>query len=241
MCRAIGASVDLFVRPRTVTRWLVGIALAFGVMSCVGQWLLPVLADVPGYDGSVRMVRLNGEGNLSVAFAVAQLSLAGVLLALVWRVERVAGGADASYWMVLAIGFVGLALDEALQFHERLNGPARALLGEDRPGILTFAWVLPGSMVVLVIGLFFLGFIRRQESTVRRIILLAGGLFVAGGLGFEALGGWWARVYGDSAPFGYVLLSTLEEECELLGVTLFIGLLLSILERRGVALRFGQS
>jgi hypothetical protein len=232
--------VGLVVHPRSVTRPLTVIAIAFGLVSCLGQWGLPVLGDLPGYEAAVRMLRLNAEGNLSVAFAVALLSLAAGLLALVWQAERAAGHADAPYWLILAVGFVGLALDEALQFHERLNGPARALLGQSRPGIVTFAWVLPGTLIVLALGLFFFRFVRRQAPAVRRRLLLAGGLYVAGGIGFEALGGWWVGVYGDSRPFGYVLLTTFEEECELFGVILLIGLLLTLLGQRRFGLRFSE-
>ena len=87
-----------------------------------------------------------------------------------------------------ALGFVVMAFDEGWSIHETLVNPIRSLLGSSRLGIFYFAWVVPGIAIVLALGLYFLGFLRRLPGLTRRQFILAAALFLGGAIGMELPG-----------------------------------------------------
>jgi hypothetical protein len=63
-------------------------------------------------------------------------------------------------------------------------------------------------------------------------ILLAAGIYIFGAAGVEAISGWWAESQ-SSGSTALLLVSTVEENLELIGTTLFILVVLSSLARFG--------
>ena len=114
--------------------------------------------------------------------------------------------------MALAGVLAVLSLDEASALHERLGGPTEALLG-DAAG--RFAWVVPGAVLVAVVGAFFLPFLLRLPAPVRRRVLGGGTAFVLGAVVVETISGVVLEAQGDRAA--YLLVTAAEEGLEMTG------------------------
>lgn len=168
---------------------------------------------------------LSYEDNLPSWYAsVLPLMCAGLLATI-----AVGEAVDRRHWQLLALGFVYISIDEALSLHEMLG----ALF--DTRGVLHFGWVIPAAAIVLVVGLIYLGFLRRLDRPTARRFVLAGALYVTGAVLFELPLGWWTERHGDDT-LGYALIDWCEETLEFTGLTLFAVTLLGRLHGR--TLRF---
>ena len=123
----------------------------------------------------------------------------------------------ASDWRGLAIVFTALCIEEIAGFHERTIMPLRELFQASGPFV--FAWVIPGFVFVVIVALRFWPFLRSLEPSLRRVILLAGAIYVGGALFMEMLGGYLGPLVGKQ---GYFLLLNVEEFLEMSGSTLLI-------------------
>ncbi len=120
-------------------------------------------------------------------------------------------------WRVLACALALLSADEVLCVHERVAASLLARLAAHRVE-RAWLWALGGALVAAFAAS--LGpFLRALSVTLRRDLVIAGGVFVTGGLGFEALGQRYAATHGWSDAT-YVSLAALEELLEMLGALL---------------------
>jgi hypothetical protein len=88
-----------------------------------------------------------------------------------------------------------------------------------------FAWVIPYSLLVLLVGVAYLRFVFRLPPFVRDRVLLAGFVFVAGALGLEIVESYYYSQSGVK-DLNFAILTTLEESMEMFGILLFIYALL---------------
>jgi hypothetical protein len=88
-----------------------------------------------------------------------------------------------------------------------------------------------GGIFVLIFVAAYLRFLRNLPARMRTLLLLAGGLYVGGALGFEILSGMHAVKHGQENAV-FAILVTIEETLEMLGVAVFIYALLCQLESR---------
>lgn len=103
--------------------------------------------------------------------------------------------------------------------HEILNNPVRNSLGLG--GFLYWSWIIPGMIVAILIGLYFLKFLNMIERKYTILFLLSGFIYLSGAVGFEMIGGWlYSHSLGDSML--YVFEVVIEESLEMLGMLLFI-------------------
>jgi hypothetical protein len=119
-----------------------------------------------------------------------------------------------------------MAIDEAFQFHERLNIPVGTLLGDGSLGIFYFPWVIPGIALVSVLGLYFLRFLLHLPATTRLRFLMAATIFIGGAIGVELIGSSHAELHGYE-NWTYSMIATLEESLEMAGLIVFIWALLN--------------
>lgn len=174
--------------------------------------------------GLVPLFDADAERNLPAAFSTLLLAGASWLLASVAADER-RRGVSWLPWVGLAAGFLVMAVDEALSFHERLIRPMRALLGGGDLGPFHFAWVAPALVLVGLLGLAYLRFLLRRPPWQRRALVAAAAVYLAGALGLEMLAGPWVEAHGR-ANLTYAMLVTVEEGLEMAGVILLIRTLL---------------
>ena len=179
--------------------------------------------------GLIDTFDVNIENNVPTFFATFLLVSCAALLAVI-ALQPAVAAREAAYWRWLCLIFLFLAVDEDASLHELLIEPIQRHLPLDGP--LFFAWVIPYGLGVLVVGLLFLKFVLRLPARTRRFVIAAGGLYLAGALGFELIGGWYLSEYGESENMPYSLLVAGEEFLEMSGTILFLYALLDFLGER---------
>ena len=182
--------------------------------------------------------RFDFDQEISVPTWFAQSLLLGAagLLWLIAGLKRGVKRALRAHWSGLALIFLLLSIDEGSMLHEAAIDPIRALLNI-QGGVLYFAWVVPAVVFLGLFGLAYLRFWLSLQSDLRNTMLLAGGLYVAGAIGMEMVGGWYASTTGDG--FGYQVIIAIEEFLELMGViTLIYALLKEVKKLSGGKLLF---
>lgn len=171
--------------------------------------------------GFAQLFDVETELSVPAWFSSALLLLCAGCLWVVARSVRAAGRRFPRHWMGLATAFLFLSLDEASGFHERFLRPMRAVVGSEGP--LFFAWVVPYTVLVAVLGATYLRFLFHLPAPHRWSFVIAGAVYVGGALGFEMLGGMRASAFADrgSDPL-YLSLVTVEEALEMGGLILFL-------------------
>lgn len=203
---------------RNVTVALSAVAAFFVGASVVGQVGRFVLGWGDPW-GLARMTDVGIEQNLPTYFSVLLILLNASLLTLVALSLR--DSRDGWCWKVLAAGFFYLAFDEGFHVHESWVDPMRQLLGMEHLGLFYFAWVVPGLLIVLVLGLLLAGFLRRLPRKYRTRFLASAFMFLGGCLGLEMLNGWWQELHGSERLAAH-LMSDLEEALEMAGMIFFL-------------------
>jgi hypothetical protein len=175
------------------------------------------IAIAVGADGSGRWLLLGLERNPSTWFSAVLLLLAGALAGVVG-----VGRADERHWRVVAGLLALLSLDEVATFHEKLGGVPVL------PGIGNRAWAGAGLALAGLVAWRLLPWALRLERDLRFALLAGGCTFVAGSLGFEV-----AAATRPSEDSIFWILSSIEENLEMLGVYVVVRMLLAHLRTAG--------
>lgn len=186
------------------------------------------LSGIYPTEGPTRFFHLNFEGNLPAYFSSSLLLLAAMLLGVVTALEKNRASPQVFRWGVLCAGFLFMAMDEAVSLHEKLIWPVRGLIGSRDLGFFYFSWVIPGIVLVSVLGLYFLRFLLHLPRRTRLQFLLAGTLYVSGALGLELIAGRHVEIHGMDNLTNSLLMAA-EESLEMAGVIVFIKGLLEYL------------
>jgi hypothetical protein len=167
----------------------------------------------------LRHFRLDAEVTVPAWYSSSLMLVCSLLLLLIARLVYLKGQAFAWHWAALGVIFGYMSADESSGIHEVLIDPLQQ--GFDLHGALHFAWVLPGSFVVLLLGLIYLKFLFSlpRSSAVR--FFLAGSIYVGGALGMEMLGGYQIDYFGRES-FRYIATMIAEESLEITGLTIFL-------------------
>jgi len=167
----------------------------------------------------LRQLWLDVEHSLPAWYSSVLMLAIAAMLALIAGLRRREGNRDAPRWSLLALVFLAMAVDEAVSFHEVLIDPVRTLAGAG--GLFHFAWVIPGALGVLALGLYFLPFLLRLPRRTGWLFAAAGLVYVGGALGMEMVGGAMAEAFGIASP-PYIAAFVVEEGLELAGLTAFL-------------------
>jgi len=216
------ATSPVLVRTRRVVPVLavvVALVLVPGVL--VEHVRVHHLADAPVEarfvaEQASRLLYVDREANLWAWLSSLLLALLAGALAASAAARRGAG----LRWRptaVLAATALLLSADEGAMLHETLNEVGVRLT--DALGPFN-AWLVPGAVLVLVAGLVLLRVARGIDPWLRRRLLLAGALFLAGALGAELLGAAFALSSDAPNPWEtgtYHVLVAVEEGLEAAG------------------------
>ena len=208
------------------------IILSLIAISLFGSFSEHFLPDYPLRDKFALWFYVDSEENVPSLYSSCALMLCSALLATIAYIKQATKKRDVFHWSALSALFLYLFWDEAVSVHETLND---ALSGLHLKGEFFFAWVIPGAIFVLLCGLVFLRFLTHLPVKTRRLFLTAASIYVAGALGVEMLGGYYADATGMYThivepfvpSFPYMVIATLEEFMEMLGIAVFIYALLS--------------
>ncbi|MGL5010394.1 MAG: hypothetical protein ACRC6I_10960 [Paracoccaceae bacterium] len=193
------------------TAVLVLVALHAFVMTC---WSGAYCSMVQGpVDTFGYLFDLSREKNVPAWFSVVLLMLVAVGAAVIWAVQ------GARPWFWLAVLFTYMSLDEATDLHG-LWPMAFDLYGVTDSQFSRFMWVVPGAVFVFVIAALFLRWVLSLPRRTMWYFVVAGAVFVTGGIGFEVVGSLVARA--DYFNPAYLVASTLEEALEMAGVVIML-------------------
>lgn len=217
------------LNPWSVTRPLAVVAAMFVVihLAMASYWILSQREYVTGF----ALLSLDKEQGVPSLFATFLLVAASLLFAFIATVERASGSRDSRQWLILAVGFALMAMDEHLALHERLIEPMRSLMGGGRMGIFYFAWVIPALVMIVALGLYFLPFLRRLPRRTMLALIASAAIYLGGAVGVELFEGWWREGHAYRT-LGFHLLVALEEGMEMTGLIVLLHALLRHLGRR---------
>jgi hypothetical protein len=143
--------------------------------------------------------------------------VAFLLLIVALNARRI--GVRSPPWAMMTVLFTYLSMDEATDFHGLWAGlvDAEALMGESKAG---FAWMVPGVIIVAIVALMAVRWVWQLPQRTRDTFILAGVVFVGGGLGLEFVG---SRVVDETFynP-AYLVVATIEEALEMCGVIIML-------------------
>ena len=196
------------VHRRSVLRTLVWVIVGLNVGNALS---IAVGADTI----ASRYLLLPLERNPSTWFSAALLALAGTLALVVGHARP-----DRAEWRLVAGVLWLLSLDEVAMFHERLGHLPGA------PGIGSRPWAGLGVVLVAVVAFRLGRWVLGLEHHLRTALVVGGGLFLSGAVGFEVLSG--GRRAGHGFDLGFWVLATIEENLEMLGPLVVIAALLSV-------------
>ena len=226
----MGWRVRATLCPARVLKLLVALALLQATLSAAGHFL----EIFTGHDyvfGLRPLLDMNRERNIPTWYSCFLMIGAGLLAASIGLGHVKVKRDPQVYWFLLALLLAAMSYDEIFELHERFANVA--VQREDHIDILRLSWALPGLGFAALIFLSAIGFLRRLEREIRHLVLLSGGVFVIGAIGFELL----EEIRGLAVvgprrldPL-FVIVMTLQETLELLGISLFIYALLRHVEK----------
>ncbi|RUR83400.1 hypothetical protein ACF3DV_15570 [Chlorogloeopsis fritschii PCC 9212] len=221
--------------PKKTLQFLIVLIVGLCLVSIAGQLTLYFLPDYSSREFFAFLFNVDEETNIPSLYSAYALLVCSILLFLIASAKKIAGEAYISHWKSLSFIFMALSLDEFMSFHERLIEPLQNSLNTS--GFLYYAWVIPGTIFVLIFLLAFLRFITTLPTKIKRLFIIAGTIYVSGAIGMEMLGGYYTNLYGEKNII-YAILTTIEEFLEMLGIVIFIYALMSYISTyiKGISL-----
>ena len=225
--------------PRQVSSVLLCVVMTLIGLSLAGQCSKYLLGH-PRLKGFVPTFYVDYEPTVPTWYSSAALGLAATLLALIAVAKYRAIDRFRFHWWGLAALLFLLSADEIAMVHELPIDPLRETYGAG--GLLYYTWVVPGMVLVGAVAVMYLRFFLSLPKRTQRLFLLAAGTFVAGAIGVEMLSGAWADRFGEE-NLAYVMIITVEEFLEMLGVVVLIRALLEYIcdDLRGLHVQFGAT
>jgi hypothetical protein len=222
--------------PKSTLQFLFLVILGLCIASLTGQFCIYFLPDFPCREILAGMFNVDLEQNIPSIYSGGALLFCSILLFIIAHALKVANEPRQMQWRALSILFLYLSGDEFMSLHEKFMDPVRNTLKTS--GIFHFAWVIPGAIFVVICLLAFFRFILALPPKTRHLFIIAGTIFVSGALGMEMVDGYYASLYGEK-NYIYVVLTTIEEFFEMVGIAVFIYALLSYISThmKGFALK----
>lgn len=162
--------------------------------------------------GVYDLFHLNGELNIPTFYSALLLLFAALILAVIAVQKAKDKEPFVPHWAFLSFGFLCMAADEVMSFHERLVIPVQQCFGHRALGCFERAWVIPAIPFVLILGLYYLPFLLHLPGKTRLRFVAAASIYLGGAIGFEMLSGCLRIPY----------CNTMEESLEMAGSVCFI-------------------
>lgn len=214
------------VSSRVVAALLV-VAVALAVASYMGQ-ILTRHTDSDFIGNVAEWIDVDSETNLPTWYSTLLMAMAALFCYLVARCGRSAGSTNSRQWYALSVVMLFLSVDEAAQVHEKSTVVLQRFDLSGLSAAFTFAWVIPWTVLVILIGAYFYRFLTQLPRRDRWDIVLAGGVFVGGALGLEFVEGMVLTARGEE-DLTYELVATTQELLEMVGIVLFIRAVMNVL------------
>ncbi len=153
------------------------------------------------------------------------------------RSVQKAGDSTCWWWLVLAVGFHWLSLDEIVAMHEILNSH----LKDQAPLAQADRWTTYGFGVACVVGVVFLPFLWRLRWRTAIWFAVGGALYLLGTLGIEKWTDWYENADMINS-LEYNIWTMVEETIEMIGPVIFLHALLAHISgsTRGTVTHVGE-
>jgi hypothetical protein len=203
--------------------FLYGVVAILLVASLLFEFAIYFSPDLPAGDLLYNSTTLNGEGNIPTLFSVLLLLSCGCVTLLIARVKTRSRlfPSESRDWGLLSAVLYFMAADELLRMHETVGG----VLGRMLNLADVYAWVIPGSLLVLLFVVFSRRFVSALPKTTRRGMVLSFFLFVGGAVGLEVGEALGFLLTGQRGVLNILLTST-QEVLEMLGAVVLLQTLL---------------
>jgi hypothetical protein len=212
------------ISPTRLIRILLAVIAGLVILSTIGQ----VAHHVYGHNhvfGLVNLFYVDSETSIPTAYSSFSWMLCSFTAAIIATAKKQSGDRFVKHWKGFALIFAYIALDEVAAIHELSTEPLRFLFNAS--GFFYFAWIIPGAIFFLLFALSCFKFVKTLPTKTRILLMLAGATFVTGAIGVEMIGAWHDDTFGPQADLTYVLIVTIEETLEMLGVLMLFYALLS--------------
>jgi hypothetical protein len=230
----------LRLSPRRIA--LVLLAIIAGLLA--GGLLTQYMKFFHGHDvqfGFMRLLALDGEGNLPSWYSSVQLLFASAALGIIGLYRRQETNPYGWHWLTLSLLFLCLAIDEASSIHEMAAPPIERWLEtagrlDSVLSIVGTPWLLAAIPFTIIVFLVFVQFLWNLPRATMILFIIGGGLYVAGAVGVEDLAGHYLGNPGASETFTYQIMITVEEGLEMLGIVVFLYGLMTYMAMHGLGL-----
>ncbi|MEG4350955.1 hypothetical protein QUA70_22025 [Microcoleus sp. LAD1_D5] len=213
--------------PGAVTQFLLRVVTCLAVLSFLSQMSLYYLPDYPLREYIARVFNVDAERNLPTFYSFLALLFSSLLLGVIAHAKNLDSDRYKNHWKILSFIFLYLSLDEAGQLHEKFINPMRSLLNAS--GFLYFTWIVPFGFLVAIFLLSYSKFVFHLPVATRKLFVAACALYIGGAIGMEIPGGYLFSTTGmESVP--YLIVATIEESLEMLGIVVFIHGLISYIK-----------
>lgn len=213
--------------PSAVTQFLLRVVTCLAVLSFLSQMSLYFLPDYPSRDFFAKAFNVDAEKNIPTFYSFLALLFSSLLLGVIAYAKNLDSDRYNNHWKILSFIFLYLSLDEAGQLHEKFIDPMRSLLNAS--GFLYFTWIVPFAFLVAIFLLSYSKFVFHLPVATRKLFVAACAIYIGGAIGMELPGGYLFTTTGmESVP--YLIVATLEESLEMLGIVVFIHGLISYIK-----------
>jgi hypothetical protein len=200
------------------------------VILCIismGLWYFPRKLLFQTYNLD-ELFSVDNEGNIPTYFNSFLLLIPSLFCYLVSRLKKGIPGAYYTHWLILAIGFFYMSLDESAVLHEKLITLTNRLI-TIKSDFLEYSWVIPGSILVVILFIYFLPFIKSLPRKTLWLFVISGSMYILGAIGFEMIGSF-AHANFTYNSREYTVVVTIEEFLEMAGLSVFAYSLLDYLQ-----------
>lgn len=210
---------------KQIFKWLLSIILILTLLNSFGIFL-KFNFDNLYVNSLVRIIDFDTEANIPTFFSAVMLLISSGLLLYISNRKKTT---NSSYtlWLILAIIFLFLSIDESAVLHERLIVVTRNMF--NLKGLLFFGWVIPYGIILIILSFIYIPFLIKLDVKTRNIFVFSALIFVFGALIIELFEG--KNYEFNGADIIHSIYYTFEEFFEMLGVSIFIYGLLDYISR----------
>ena len=210
--------------PGSVTQFLLRVMVCLVVLSCLSLIILHFFPDSRSAYYFAKAFNVDHERNIPTLYSFLALLFSALLLGVIADAKKLDSDPYKHHWKILSFIFLWLSLDEIGQLHEKLKNPMRSLL--NATGFLYFTWVVPIGFLVVIFLFCYRKFLLHLPVATKKMFVAAAALYIGGALGMELPGAYLASTTGTE-NLSYVIVVTIEESLEMLGIVVFIHALMS--------------
>ncbi|WP_299554931.1 hypothetical protein [Seonamhaeicola sp.] len=219
--------MNIQLSAKSILKFLLVIIALLFLLNVVDIFLRVYLElDNPIINKLTTFFNFNYENSVPTAYSAVAILLCSILLFII-STDNNLSKSNSRKWLFLSLVFLFLFFDEIIEFHETIDYYVQSRL--NTTGMLFFAWVIPYSLFVAVLGLVYIRFLWNLKKNIRTLFIVSGIIYVGGAIGMELFQ---AQIIYTTREHNiiYYIFTSIEELMEMLGIAIFIYALVLYIE-----------